>query len=244
MALPCAAQAISIYGNCLAVAAALASVCFGLSPLAAKQVLDFAFHPALYLHPDRLKLHLPAAVAAMGMSEPLLSQTLQSTLGLGEDVALDLQDITHRAALLPAAVLQTLAMRVGLCQQSQRMKRVILRSELTLLGTHFSAADWDFVFAQSTAGTESDVVVPLDAHAMADWPAQLLQLGWRTLEAACSLLPDSVGKRWLLKFPLVSQPVHPSPAVSMAMVHDIYPALVQQWNPGWDAGFLTATSGQ
>jgi hypothetical protein len=226
------------------VAAALASVCFGLPPLAVQQVLDFTFHPALYLHPDRLKLHVPAAVAAMGMSEPLLSQTLQSTLGLGEEVALDLQDITHRAALLPAAVLQTLALRVGLCQQTQRIKRVILRSELTLLGAYFSAADWDFVFAQSTAGTESDVALPLDAHAMADWPAQLLQLGWRTLEAACSLLPDSVGKRWLLKFPLVSQPVHPSPAVSMAMVREIYPALVQQWNPGWDAGFLPATSCQ
>ena len=225
----------------LAVAFALASWCFNLPPAAANQMFDFVFHPASYVHPDRLKLHLPAELVGCGVSNALVSQALQSSLGLGDDVALNLQDKTHRAALLPAPALATLALRLGLHQQSHRMKLVILRSELTLLQKHLTPLDWDFVFALQPAKALADAPL-LGTAPMADWPALLAQLGWRTLESACGGLPQSVGKRLLLKLPVVAQSQSLSAEHASALVHDIYPALVNQWNPHWDADWLAPTS--
>ena len=223
-------------------AAALSSLCLGLPPPAARQVFDFVFHPAGYLHADRSRLHIPAPLHGVGMSDHLVSSCLLSSLGLNEDVDLDLHDRAHRAALLPASVLENLALRLALSQQSPRMKQVILRSELELLQKQLTPADWDFIFKQQPSHANTDEPQLLDSVPVADWPARLTKWGWRTLESACSVLPQSVGKRLLLKLPIVSGPQYLSPELACARMRSIYPALVGQWNAQWDADWQTAAS--
>lgn len=217
-------------------------MCFALPPAAARHMIDFVFHPASYIHPDRNKLHIPADLTDKDVSPAFLSQILLTHLDLGDDVALDVQNSAHRAALLPASVLEALALRLGLYQQSQRIKLVILRSELELMQKHLNPADWDFVFAKKSQGNQVDSSDLLNASPISEWPVILMRLGWQTLEAACRALPHSVAKRFLLKLPVVSSLQPPSPDLALAMLHEVYPALVDQWNPEWDAHWLTASS--
>ena len=222
--------------------AAVASFCLGLPPSAARQVFDFIFHPASYLHADRSRLYIPAQLHGLGLSDPLLSEALLISLDLNEEVELNLQDKAHRAALLPTPALEKLALRLALGQQSMRMKQVILRSELQQLQKHLTPEDWDFIFSHPSTLADGDAPQLLDAAPVAEWPARLTKWGWRTLESVCSVLPHSVGKRLLLKLPVVSSPQHPAPELACTMVRDIYPTLVGQWNAQWDADWQIAAS--
>jgi hypothetical protein len=222
------------------VAQALASVCLALPQAPARQLFDFVFNPASYLHSDRAALHVPAKLQSMGLSAPRLSQALMPHLGLSDDVALDLHDTAHRAALLPLAALEKLALRLSMSQQSLRMRQVILRAELEPLQQLFTPQDWDFVFSHPHLPASGEVTQLLDSIPQADWPKRMTQWGWRMLEAACSVLPPSVGKRCVLKLPVVSGPLHAEPEVACAMVRAIYPALVAQLHPQWEADWSGA----
>lgn len=219
----------------------LASLCFGLPQSASKQLSDFVFNPAAYLHPDRGAMLVPVQLQGSGFSGALLSKSLLNGLGLNEEVPLNLSDKLHRVALLPTDALAKLVLRLALYQYAQRLKQVVLRSELEQLQKHVSPLDWDFIFSVQAPKLDADDGL-LDRVPVADWPLRLSKWGWRTLESACSVLPESLGKRWLLKLPVVSSAQHAEPEVACTMLRAIYPAWVQQWNPEWDAGWQMLTS--
>jgi hypothetical protein len=221
----------------LIVAAAFALQCLGLPQSAARLLFDFIFHPISYLHPDRRALYVPAKLHTADCSPERLSQALMLRLGLGHDVALEWQNPAHRAALLPWDALQKLAWRMALSQLAPSIRRIIVRSELAQLQSQFGPDDWTFVYSHDHLPSSSESQELLDGVTLAEWPVRLQKWGWRTLEAACGELPVEVGQRCLLKLPVVSSARHAEPERALALLHDIYPALVAQWNAEWDANW-------
>lgn len=215
--------------------AAFALQYLALPQSAARQVFDFVFHPASYLHADRRSLYVPAKLQTEDCSVERLSQALLQRLGLSHNVPFEWQNRAHRAALLPFVMLQKLAMRMALSQFAPSIKLIILRSEIAQLEPQFAADDWTFVYSHDHLPSSAESQEVLEGVPLTEWPVRLQKWGWRTLEAACGELPVEVGQRCLLKLPVVSSPRHAEPERALALLHDIYPALVAQWNAEWDA---------
>lgn len=220
--------------------AAFALQCLGLPECAARQVFEFIFHPASYLHPDRRSLHVPSRLHGSDVSATLLSQALLQRLGLTLDVVLDWQSRAHRAVLLPYDLLQKLALRTALSQLAPMLRRIVVRSEVAQLKPQFSPEDWDFVFDHSHLPSDTEAMTLLEGVPLADWSVRLQKWGWRTVEAACGVFPPAIGQRCLLKLPLVTSPRHAEPELAYALLQDIYPSVVAQWSPAWDADWSSA----
>lgn len=173
----------------------------------ARLVHEFIFHPAAYIHPQRLEAVWPGPQSHRPTNpdqDTALSAAILAAFDLSDKVELDLHVPLHQVALLGTADLARLAHRCEVLALAPDLRRIILRREIEALQPCLSPEDWDLVFA-------ADVAVPQGAEAPV-WPnaGELLQafgvLGWQVLEAAFVRLPDSVSRRACLKLP-VSQPL-------------------------------------
>lgn len=231
---------------------------------AARNVFEFAYHPAAYIHPERAQQHVPELLQNAGLSTPHVSEGLLALEAMSPWNGLDWSSMHHRPALLPFEGLQVLAWRLGLASMAPRLRRVIGRDEWLALSEFLSPADWQWVdewprpmAAGPSTGSASRASISqhtlsqplnwLPADALNDlpvsaWPALLQQWGWGVVDAACGSMPASIGERLRLKLPLLDETLKP-PASTLALTALVaaYPGAVAQWNQAWDAAWAPVT---
>lgn len=236
----------------------------GLPAEAARCVFEFAYHPAGYIHPERVHDLVPVVLQRTGVSSRDVSIGLLEMPGLSIWNGLDWSNVQHRLALLPLEGLNKLAWRLGLASVAPRLRRVIVGREWLALSEFLSADDWLWVdewprpmAAGARAGAASTVnrsaiaqplnwlpVDALDALPLTDWPTHLQQWGWQVVDAACHAMPTDIGERLRLKLPLVTtqMPKPPHPTLALTALVAAYPSAVAQWNSAWDAMWLPETT--
>ena len=229
---------------------------------AARNVFEFAYHPAAYIHPERAQHGVPALLQNAGLSTQHVSEGLLSLEAMSPWNGLDWSSLHHRPALLPFEGLQVLAWRLGLASMAPRLRRVIGREEWQTLSEFLSPADWQWVdewprpmaagpsprsasLSSTSQHTFSQPLNWLPADALTDlpvstWPELLQQWGWDVVDAACGSMPAYIGQRLRLKLPLLDESLKP-PASTLALTALVaaYPGAVAQWNPAWDAAWVS-----
>jgi hypothetical protein len=220
-----------------------------LEPRAAALVRDFLFHPAVYVHPDRLADVWPGGAdlqPTRGADDAALSRALMRVFEIPTHVELDAQHPLHQVALLPHEGLARLARRVELECLGPSLRRVILRSELQVLAGRVNEDDWRVVMAGRTeAGLPQGPLDhwrdPVDGAPLTEpdsMPAQELvhqldMLGWQVLEQAFSQLPAGLRSRAALKLPVCPKPSNPDASASTALVERVYAACADEWDADW-----------
>jgi hypothetical protein len=231
-----------------------------LEPRAAALVRDFLFHPAVYVHPDRLADVWPGGAdlqPTRGADDAALSRALMQVFEIPTDVELDAQHPLHQVALLPYEGLARLARRVELECLGRRLRRVILRSELQALAGRLNEDDWRVVMAGGIDGGRSQHALdharePVDGEnpaeaasmPMQELAHQLDTLGWQVLEQAFSQLPAGLRSRAVLKLPMRPNPSNPDASASKALVERVYAACADEWDADWHEAWLALAEHQ
>ncbi len=232
---------------------------------AARNVFEFAYHPAAYIHPERVQQEVPEWLHGAGLSTRHASEGLLATLEMSPWNGLDWTSLQHRPALLPFEGLQALAWRLGLASMAPRLRRVVIRDEWQALSEFLSPADWQWVDQwprpmgagpATRSSLPSSTSLPaepqplnwlpadaLDELPVSSWPPLVQQWGWCVVDAASGAMPPSIGARLRLKLPLLAPAfTPPASAVALTAVMAAYPGAVAQWNPTWDALWVSAPS--
>ena len=205
--------------------AAWAKQVMALPTDAARCVVEFAYHPARYIHPERVSQHVPDALIKAGLNSRNMSIGLLQMAGLSTWTGLDWSNVQHRLALLPLEGLQTVAWRLGLASVAPRLRRVIVGHEWRALSESLSADDWQWVDAwprpmMATGGTSASAStlnrqgigqplnwLPMDALdvlSVSDWATHIQHWGWQVMDAACDAMPAEIGARLRLKLPVIN----------------------------------------
>ncbi len=215
---------------------------------AARQVFEFAYHPAAYIHPERAHQAVPALMQKAGLSASHLSVGLLDLEAISPWNGLDWSSMHHRPALLPFEGLQVLAWRLGLASMALRLRLVIARTEWLALSEFLSPADWQWVDEWPQAMGIKHLSQPLnwlpvdalDALPISAWPALLQQWGWGVVEAASGSMPANIGERLRLKLPVRDDTLKlPASTLALTALVAAYPGAVAQWNTAWDAAWVT-----
>jgi hypothetical protein len=203
-----------------------------LSRPAARSVYEFCLLPALGMHPDRVARLIPLTLQAS--SPAARSAGVMAQLGIPQEVALRLDDVAHRAALLPSAALQALGRYLLLRAATPMLRRLIIKHELEQLSAHLQDEDWQVVFSGS---------VPLLPQALSNvqWLSQPEALAQAfdqgatpLLEWASYALPAAIGLRMRLKLPIGPwSGLRPEDGLPQAC-HSFLQAHYATHGPGWD----------
>lgn len=212
------------------------------SAAAARSVYEFTLLPALGMHPDRAAKLIPLALASC--SPAARSAGVMAQLGIPHELSLNLDEVAHRAALLPAPSLQALGRHLLLLAAMPMLRRLIVRHELEQLSTLLSENDWAMVFTP----LEKPVVPIPEAPWVQEAPAlaDALRAGATPLiEWASYALPAAIGLRLRLKLPIAPWSTHrPADEQSRAclrLLESHYAASSPGWDPKpWDALWLDA----
>ena len=163
----------------------------------ASRIHEFIFHPAAYIHPQRLAAIWPGSadrLPADGRHDAALSAALMAEFDLSDGVDVDVYAPLHQAG-------EVLAL-------APHLRRIILRSELQVLAAQISRDDWDLVFASTPSRlVEDDAQSPMG---LTELMRAFGRLGWQLLDAAFTRLPDSVSRRACLKLPPLGDRLPPS----------------------------------
>jgi hypothetical protein len=148
----------------------------------ASRIHEFIFHPAAYIHPQRLAAIWPGSadrLPADGRHDAALSAALMAEFDLSDGVDVDVYAPLHQAAMLSPSELQQI-----------------------------SRDDWDLVFASAPSRlVEDDAQSPMG---LTELMRAFGRLGWQLLDAAFTRLPDSVSRRACLKLPPLGDRLPPS----------------------------------
>jgi hypothetical protein len=171
-----------------------------LSRPAARSIHEFCLLPAIGMHPDRVARLVPPALRSC--SPATRSAAIMAQLGIPQDLSLRLDEIPHRAALLPCAALQALGRHLLLRAATPMLRRLIVKREIELLSPHLSEEDWGSVYGAPVPG-------PARPLAEVPWATQLdllvqaLEHGATPIvEWASYAMPASIGLRLRLKLPI------------------------------------------
>ena len=206
----------------MSISGAWAHQVMSLPAEAARCVFEFAYHPAHYMHPDRVGHLVPQALHNTGLNKHNTSVGLLSLPGLSTWNGLDWGNVQHRLALLPLEGLQTLAWRLGLASVAPRLRQVILKREWLALSEFLSADDWRWVDtwpSPMAAGARERSEPSANRHAisqplnwlpaealdelpLSEWHLHMLHWGWQVVETACDAMPSDIGERLRLKLPM------------------------------------------
>jgi hypothetical protein len=198
-------------------------------PAVARQVHAALFWPAADMHPEQFRLGVPAPLQSL--APQTLSKALDASRGEQALREWDAQQLTHRLALLPAAVIGRLGLNLGLVLHATALRQVVLRTELEqLAAAGMDEACWALVLGAESAPDAN--TPPLPADNLAQWPELLQSAGTQALWAISQGLPPSLGQRLRWKLPPHDAQVMPPP---MAALRQAYAATVESWQPHWEA---------
>ena len=177
----------------------------------ASRIHEFIFHPAAYIHPQRLAAIWPGSadrLPADGRHDAALSAALMAEFDLSDGVDVDVYAPLHQAAMLSPSELQQVAHAGEVLALAPHLRRIILRSELQVLAAQISRDDWDLVFGSAPSRlVEDDAQSPMG---LTELMRAFGRLGWQLLDAAFTRLPDSVSRRACLKLPPLGDRLPPS----------------------------------
>lgn len=214
-----------------------------------RSVLEFAFHPAAYLHPDQASSRW--AQAAPHLQGQVASEHLIRDLGLPPVHDMDWSDVACRAALLPGDVLTNWARLLGLVQQAPILSKVVLRPHLQSLSELMPLEDWAWALrlhaaigSNRASGPTPNSFAGVDTEAITSsiWLAGRAQLGlWM------QGLPRALSMRVALKLPAQAQ--QPNTAsqdstIKPALLQASYDRVTQGWDPTWEQQWQVALGGE
>ncbi len=228
-----------------------------LGPRAAQAFLAFVADPASWIHPRWVERLVPEPLRESAAADPaVISRGLMAAQGWEPALpAFRFADPAHRAALLPADGLDALARALGLRACASELQRLIARDDVLRMAAALTEPDrrlLETLIASRAAGdTASAGERAADAGTSA-WPPQgpppldvadlleaLPSRGHQLLAHALSALDGAIGARALLKVPPAeADPAAPQPASAapaLDWLREVYPAVIGDWDPQWEA---------
>jgi hypothetical protein len=214
-----------------------------------RSVLEFAFHPAAYLHPDQAISRW--AQAAPYLQGPVTSEHLIRDLGLPPLHDVDWSNAAFRAALLPGDVLMHWARLLGLLHQAPVLSKVVQRPHLQALSDLMPVEDWAWAI-RLNATLSSSAALPSAPPASADADIQTMSSSiWSAGRAQLSLwmqgLPRALSMRVALKLPHEGEPSQPTShgtPLKPALLQASYERLTHQWDSTWEEQWQLALRGE
>lgn len=205
-----------------------------LDPKAATLFMNFVSLPAQTLHSDWRMLLIPDWVADTPLSHDwaALSTSLVASLELTADLSeFDVENLVHRAALMPPEGLLGLARHLGLGLHASDFLRVIERDKISALDHVLTTDDWQMLLKLPRQNWPGE---PLAGHDLSLIAVQFSEDGIACLNEIFNQQPRDIGQRALLKLPRSQcQPDRALVARSLDLFPSVYQSFIAHWNPPW-----------
>lgn len=196
----------------------------------ARQVYCALFLPAMDMDPQQKDLTVPPAL--IGLPPEQLSQALNQGDLAQWSQELDGQQVPHRIALLPRAVIHQISWNLGLLMHARELRQVVMRPDLLSLAEQgLGDQDWQWIDTFSLLAMNEPL--SQEPPPLNHWATWLQSTGEQALASLALGLPTSVGQRLRWKLPLNERlPLQDAPPPDVLFA--AYNRAVEDWNKDWD----------